>query len=66
MPALSTPTRVAVLGAGITGLTAAWHLQRYGFSPVVFERSARVGGVIGAVRSDGWLHELGPNSMLEG
>jgi protoporphyrinogen/coproporphyrinogen III oxidase len=66
MPATSSPTRVAVLGAGITGLTAAWHLQRYGFDAVVFERSARVGGVIGAVRSDGWLHELGPNSMLEG
>jgi protoporphyrinogen oxidase len=45
MPATSSPTRVAVLGAGITGLTAAWHLQRYGFDAVVFERSARVGGV---------------------
>lgn len=58
--------RVAILGAGITGLTAAWHLKRAGFAPVVFEKSARIGGAIGAVRSDGWLHELGPNSLLEG
>ncbi len=58
--------RIAVLGAGITGLTAAWHLQRAGLTPVVFEKGARVGGAIGAVRSDGWLHELGPNSLLEG
>jgi protoporphyrinogen/coproporphyrinogen III oxidase len=57
--------RIAILGGGITGLTAAWHLQRAGFSPIVFEKSARVGGVIGGVRSDGWLHELGPNSLLE-
>jgi protoporphyrinogen/coproporphyrinogen III oxidase len=58
--------RIAVLGGGITGLTAAWHLQRAGFVPVVFEKSDRVGGAIGAVRSEGWLHEIGPNSLLEG
>lgn len=66
---MSMPTssfRVAVLGAGITGLTTAWHLSRAGFSPVVFERAARVGGAIGASQTDGWLHELGPNSLLEG
>ncbi|MEO5959713.1 MAG: FAD-dependent oxidoreductase, partial [Opitutaceae bacterium] len=57
--------RIAVIGGGITGLTAAWHLQQAGLEPIVFERSSRVGGVIGAVASDGWLHELGPNSMLE-
>jgi oxygen-dependent protoporphyrinogen oxidase len=58
--------RIAVLGAGITGLTAAWHLQRAGFSPIVFEKGPYVGGVIGTMRSDGWLHEYGPNSLLEG
>ena len=66
MPAPTPSPRVAVLGGGITGLTAAWHLQRAGFSPIVLEKSGRVGGAIGAVRSDGWLHELGPNSLLEG
>ena len=58
--------RVAVLGAGITGLTTAWHLQRAGLAPVVFERASRVGGPIGALETEGWLHELGPNSLLEG
>ena len=59
-------SRVAVLGGGVTGLTAAWHLRQAGLSPVVFEKSARVGGAIGAEQHDGWLHELGPNSLLEG
>jgi oxygen-dependent protoporphyrinogen oxidase len=58
--------RIAVLGGGLTGLTAAWHLQRAGYSPIIFEQAARVGGAIGAVRGGGWLHELGPNSLLEG
>ncbi len=65
MHSTSFSRRIAILGGGITGLTAAWHLQRAGFSPIVLEKSARVGGAIGAVRSDVWLHELGPNSLLE-
>src|SRR5690606_33295967 len=58
--------RVAVLGAGLTGLTVAWPLRRAGLAPLAIERSGRVGGAVGAWREGGWLHELGPNSMLEG
>jgi len=57
---------VAVLGAGITGLTAAWHLRQAGIPAVVFEASGRCGGAIETVREGGWLHEAGPNSLLEG
>ena len=56
---------IAVLGGGITGLSAAWHLRKAGLPVVVFEASARAGGVIESVRTDGWLHEAGPNSLLE-
>jgi oxygen-dependent protoporphyrinogen oxidase len=62
-----TPDRpVAVLGAGITGLTAAWHLRQAGIPAVVFEASGRCGGAIETIREGGWLHEAGPNSLLEG
>ena len=64
LPIPLTP-HVAVLGAGITGLTAAWQLRAAGFATTVFEKSSRVGGAIGTFRQDGWLHELGPNSLLE-
>ena len=57
---------VAVLGAGITGLTAAWHLRRAGMPVVVFEATGRCGGAIETVREGDWLHEAGPNSLLEG
>lgn len=57
---------IAVLGGGITGLSAAWHLRQAGLSPIVFEHSTRVGGAIHTLRTEGWLHELGPNSLMEG
>ncbi|HQY07043.1 MAG TPA: protoporphyrinogen oxidase, partial [Lacunisphaera sp.] len=63
-PAANLP--VAVLGGGITGLTAAWHLQKAGVPVVVLEAAAEPGGVIGSTREAGWLHESGPNSLLEG
>lgn len=65
-PPASLARRIAVLGGGITGLTAAWQLQRAGLIPVVIEKTGRIGGAIGALRREGWLHELGPNSLLEG
>jgi oxygen-dependent protoporphyrinogen oxidase len=66
MISTSTPARIAIIGGGVTGLTAAWQLHRAGQTCTVFERAARPGGVVSAVRTGEWLHELGPNSLLEG
>jgi oxygen-dependent protoporphyrinogen oxidase len=56
---------VAIIGAGITGLTAAFYLKRKGIPVTVYEASGRVGGVIQSVRRDGFLAEFGPNTLLE-
>jgi oxygen-dependent protoporphyrinogen oxidase len=56
---------VAVIGGGITGLTAAWHLQRAGIPVVVFEAGGTAGGVMGSVRDGDWLWETGPNTLFE-
>src|SRR5436190_7651190 len=56
---------VAIIGAGITGLTAAFYLKRAGVPVVVYEVSGRVGGVIQSLRKDGFLAEFGPNTLLE-
>jgi oxygen-dependent protoporphyrinogen oxidase len=56
---------VAIIGGGITGLTAGSCLKRRGVPVMVLEASDRVGGVIRSERRDGFLAEFGPNSILE-
>ena len=56
---------VAIIGAGITGLTAAFYLKRKGIPVTVYEASERGGGVIQSLRQDGYLAEFGPNTLLE-
>jgi len=56
---------VVVVGAGLSGLTAAFRLTRQGVGVAVIESAARPGGVIGSVRRDGALYERGPNSGLD-
>lgn len=55
---------VTVIGAGLSGLAAAWRLARDGAQVTVLERSDRTGGVIHSERKDGFLCEAAPNSML--
>ena len=56
---------VAILGGGITGLTAAFRLHRAGVPVALYEASNRVGGVIQTTCRDGFLAECGPNTILE-
>jgi oxygen-dependent protoporphyrinogen oxidase len=55
---------VVVIGAGITGLTAAYDLARSGIRPVVLEKSDRSGGLLYTERVQECLIEAGADSML--
>jgi oxygen-dependent protoporphyrinogen oxidase len=56
---------VAIIGAGITGLTAAFYLKRNGIPVTAYEASGRAGGVIQSLRKEGYIAEFGPNTLLE-
>jgi len=56
---------VAIIGGGITGLTAALRLRRAGVPVTMYEASNRVGGVIQTTCRDGFMAEHGPNTILE-
>lgn len=55
---------IAVIGAGIFGLTSAFQLKQKGYQVDLYEESNRSGGVIQSVYKDGYLSELGPNTLL--
>ena len=56
---------IAIIGGGITGLTAAFRLRQREIPVTLYESGPRVGGVIQSVKRDGYLAECGPNSILE-
>jgi oxygen-dependent protoporphyrinogen oxidase len=55
---------VLIIGAGITGLTAAHEIARRGLRPLLLEASPRSGGLIRTDRLDGFTIEAGPDSVL--
>lgn len=57
--------KVVVLGAGISGLTIAYLLNKNGFDVNVLEKKDEPGGSIETKTEAGYLFDRGPNSGLE-
>jgi protoporphyrinogen oxidase len=55
---LASP-RVAVIGAGPAGLTAAYHLVRRGANTVIFEQDPHIGGLARTVEHRGFRFDIG-------
>lgn len=54
---------VAVIGGGISGMTAAYSLGRRGYRVLVLERQAHIGGSAVSERCEGFLMEHGPSTI---
>ena len=62
----NTKPKVAIVGAGLTGLTTAFYLKKGGVDVQVFEKAGRAGGVIKTNSENGFTFESGPNTGVLG
>lgn len=64
-PAKGDGRKVAILGAGIAGLTVAYELEKAGYDCTILEASHRVGGRNLTVRHGDIIDELGQTQVCE-
>lgn len=57
-------TPAHVVGAGLSGLIAAWHLAERGYAVTVFDGAGRVGGLISTTRTPHGLVESAANAFV--
>lgn len=57
---------IAIIGAGLTGLTTAFYLKKNGFDVTVYENAHRCGGAIHSFEEKGFIFESGPNTGVLG
>ncbi|MBU4128552.1 NAD(P)-binding protein, partial [bacterium] len=51
--------RIAIVGGGLSGLTAAYFLKEEGIEAIVYEKSSEVGGKLARVIVDGVPIDIG-------
>lgn len=51
---MTEPRRVAIVGGGILGMTAAYRLAQRGVAVALYERSSDLGGLVGSFDFDGY------------
>lgn len=56
--------KVLIVGGGISGLSAAYYLNKVGVRPTLIEKSSHLGGVIRTSVQQGCVIEAGPDSFL--
>ncbi len=58
--------QIVVIGAGLTGLSLAFYLKKYGYKVTILEKSNRCGGVIQTHQENNFIYESGPNTGVLG
>jgi protoporphyrinogen oxidase len=53
-----TTLNIAIIGAGVAGLTAAYELTKHGHRVVVFEAADKTGGLASGFKDEGWEWSL--------
>ena len=61
-----TMVEVMVLGAGVSGLSAAWHAAKAGLEAVIFEKEERYGGLLDHFMVEGFRFDKGVHFAFSG
>ena len=56
---------VYIIGAGVSGLIAAYELEQNGYKPVIIEQSNAVGGRVKTIEKNGYKLDLGFQVLLD-
>jgi protoporphyrinogen oxidase len=56
--------RIYIIGAGVSGLIAAYELEQAGYAPTILERSGSVGGRVKTLHEKGYALDLGFQVLL--
>ena len=54
---------MVIVGAGLSGLTAASYLSRAGYSVLILEKTAKCGGLLNSFSRDGYVFDSGARSI---
>lgn len=57
------PEKIAVIGAGLGGISAAISLAQRGYRVEVYEKNPRIGGKLNVLRAQGYSFDLGPSIL---
>jgi diapolycopene oxygenase len=55
--------RVAVVGAGLGGVSAAISLTQEGYAVTLFDKNLQIGGKLNELKSEGYTFDLGPSIL---
>jgi predicted NAD/FAD-dependent oxidoreductase len=55
--------RVAIVGAGVSGLAVAWRLRKAGLPVTIFEKASKPGGRVWTYSQDGFAWDAGATSI---
>ena len=58
---LDNKRKVIILGAGVSGLCAAWRLSENNFDVEVYEKNSFVGGLAATIKIDNYFMDFGPH-----
>jgi len=56
--------KIIIIGAGISGLSAAWRLSEAGYTTHVLESDKQIGGLAKSIKIDDYILDIGPHSFF--